>query len=132
MLQLIFVFSLFLGKVMYGNEFKTKEKTKMDLHKEINCNNNNNNKIISPKNITNLGHIQRFSPSNNSILTDLCSAFSTDGKCWQSRKQHMAITISTVMYYLEEIAFYSYLNTLSTDSHSTNRKHFLCATSKTS
>ena len=50
MLQLIFVFSLFLGKVMYGNEFKTKEKTKMDLHKEINCNNNNNNnKIISPK-----------------------------------------------------------------------------------
>ena len=28
MLQLIFVFSLFLGKVMYGNEFKTKEKTK--------------------------------------------------------------------------------------------------------
>ena len=29
MLQLIFVFSLFLGKVMYGSEFiKTKEKTK--------------------------------------------------------------------------------------------------------
>ena len=28
MLQLIFVFSLLLGKVMYGNEFKTKEKTK--------------------------------------------------------------------------------------------------------
>ena len=28
MLQLIFVFSLFLGKVMYRNEFKTKEKTK--------------------------------------------------------------------------------------------------------
>ena len=27
-MQLIIVFSLFLGKVMYGGEFKTKEKTK--------------------------------------------------------------------------------------------------------
>ena len=48
MLQLIFVFSLFLGKVMYGNEFKTKEKInkkQMDWNKEKkNC--NNNNKII--------------------------------------------------------------------------------------
>lgn len=38
MLQLIFVFSLFLGKVMHGNEFKTnekqKKKTKMDWNKE--------------------------------------------------------------------------------------------------
>ena len=37
MLQLIFVFSLLLGKVMYGNEFKTKEnlqKRKMDWNKE--------------------------------------------------------------------------------------------------
>ena len=43
MLQLIFVFSLFLGKVMYGNEFKTKEKTqKWTGIKKINCNNNNN------------------------------------------------------------------------------------------
>ena len=30
MLRLIFVFSFFLGKEMHGNEFKTKEKTKMD------------------------------------------------------------------------------------------------------
>ena len=48
MLQLIFVFSLFLGKVMYGSEFKTKEKTKKQKWteiKKINCN-NNNNKII--------------------------------------------------------------------------------------
>ena len=48
MLQLIFVFSLFLGKVMYGNEFKTKEKInkkqKWTEIKKINC--NNNNKII--------------------------------------------------------------------------------------
>ena len=47
MLQLIFVFSLFLGKVMYGNEFKTKEKKQKQKWTEIkkkNC--NNDNKII--------------------------------------------------------------------------------------
>ena len=37
-----------------------------------------------------------------------------------------------VVYYLEEIAFYSYLNTIFTNSHSSNRKRFLYATSKTS
>ena len=49
MLQLIIVFSLFLGKVMYGSEFiKTKGKNKKQKWteiKKINCN-NNNNKII--------------------------------------------------------------------------------------
>lgn len=47
MLQLIFVFSLFLGKVMYGNEFKTRKKNKKQKWTEIkkkNC--NNDNKII--------------------------------------------------------------------------------------
>ena len=59
MLQLIFVFSLFLGKVMYGNEFKTKEKkqkTKMDWNQEKKLQQWQQN-YLTKKNITNLGHI---------------------------------------------------------------------------
>ena len=36
--QFIFIFALFLGMVMYANEFKTKEKQKLTEIKKINCN----------------------------------------------------------------------------------------------
>ena len=36
--QLIFIFLLFWGIVMYANEFKTKEKQKLTKIKKINCN----------------------------------------------------------------------------------------------
>ena len=36
--QFIFIFPLFLGMVMYANEFKTKEKQKLTEIKKINCN----------------------------------------------------------------------------------------------
>ena len=36
--QFIFIFPLFLGMVMYANEFKTKEEQKLTEIKKINCN----------------------------------------------------------------------------------------------
>ena len=38
LIQLIFIFPLFLGMVMHANEFKTKEKQKLTEIKKINCN----------------------------------------------------------------------------------------------
>ena len=38
--QVIFIFPLFLGMVIYANEFETKEKQKLPEIKKINCNMN--------------------------------------------------------------------------------------------
>lgn len=63
MLQLIFVFSLFLGKVMYGNEFKTKEKkqkTKMDWNQEKKLQQRQQNYLTKKKTLQTLGTYRDF------------------------------------------------------------------------